>query len=105
MGRFDIYRNPGRTAGTFPYLLDVQSDHVSGLATRLVIPLQSIETFGNVRIPNDLCPIVRIDGNDYFLDTPQLGAIPARELTAFVASASDHQIEIIAALDRVFGGY
>jgi len=105
MARFDVYRNPGKTAHVFPYLLDVQSNHISGLATRIVVPLRALATFAAVAIPADLCPVLELDGQDYFLDTPQLGAIPVRVLGAPVTTVSERQTEIVAALDRVFGGY
>lgn len=105
MARFDIYRNPGKSKLRFPYLLDVQSDFISGLATRVVIPLRAMDAFSSMNPPADLCPVIEVDGKDYFLDTPQLGAIPANELKEYVRSAQGSQFQIMAALDKVFGGY
>ena len=40
MAQFDVYRNPNpATAAAIPYLLDVQSDLLQGLLTRVVVPL------------------------------------------------------------------
>ncbi|WP_396267386.1 CcdB family protein [Ideonella sp.] len=39
MARFDVYANPGSHAKTTPFLVDVQSDLLDGLDTRMVIPL------------------------------------------------------------------
>ena len=40
MTQFTVYRNKNpRSRATFPYLLDVQSDLLDGLQTRVVIPL------------------------------------------------------------------
>jgi len=39
MARFDVYANPGSKSDTTPYLLDVQSDLLDDLETRMVIPL------------------------------------------------------------------
>jgi len=50
MARFDVYANPGIHATTTPYLLDVQSDLLDGLDTRMVIPLRSLKTFPNVKL-------------------------------------------------------
>lgn len=38
MARFDVYANPGSHAKTTPCLLDVQSDLLGGLDSRMVIP-------------------------------------------------------------------
>ena len=105
MARFDIYRNPGRNRAGIPYLIDVQSNVISGLATRIVIPLRTLAAFSALALPDDLFPIITVDGLDHFLDTPQLGAIPLSELKVAVGSAQQHQFAIQTALDRVFGAY
>ena len=48
MARFDVYANPGGHAETTPYLLDVQSDLLDGLDSRMVIPLRSLEHFATL---------------------------------------------------------
>jgi len=105
MARFDIYANPGRNRIGIPYLVDVQNNVISGLATRIVVPLRVLGTFAAVDLPADLCPMIPVDGVDYFLDTAQLGAIPASELKALIGSARDHQFAIQSALDRALGAY
>jgi toxin CcdB len=105
MARFDIYENPGRNKANIPYLVEVQSNVISGLATRIVIPLRHLAGFSKLTLPPDLFPLIVIDGKDYFLDTPQLGAIPSNELKVRIGSAQDYRFEIQAALDRVFGSY
>jgi toxin CcdB len=105
MARFDIYRNPGKNSAAIPYLLEVQSNVISGLATRVVIPLRALAGFAALDLPADLFPPLTIVGVDCFLDTPQLGAIPAKELKTKVSAAIDYQAQIQAALDRFFGAY
>jgi toxin CcdB len=105
MARFDIYDNPGRNKANIPYLVEVQSNVISGLATRIVIPLRDLASFAKLTLPSDLFPLIAIDGKEYLLDTPQLGAIPSSELKVRVGSAQDYRFEIQAALDRVFGSY
>ncbi|WP_408523543.1 CcdB family protein [Paraburkholderia fungorum] len=40
MARFDLYNNPSsRHRAKLPYLLDVRSDHLGDLMSRVVIPL------------------------------------------------------------------
>ena len=40
MSQFDVFKNTGRGKTEIPYVLDVQSDLVSGaLSTRIVVPL------------------------------------------------------------------
>jgi len=105
MARFDIHANPGRNKASIPYLLEVQSNVISGLATRIVIPLRSLAGFAAASLPADLFPVIQVGGTDCFLDTPQMGAIPLAELKDKAGSAVEHQFAIQTALDRVFGAY
>lgn len=58
MPRFDVYLNTGAQAATTPYLLDVQSDLLQGLETRIVVPLRRRDrfpvswTFQETKIPH-----------------------------------------------------
>jgi toxin CcdB len=105
MARFDVYANPGPYAGTTPYLLDVQSNLLDGLDSRMVIPLRRLAHFANVKIPSQLMPLVSIQGEDCLLETPKMGAVPLRILKDRVASLDADQARITAALDFLFQGY
>ena len=105
MARFDVYANPGNHAKTTPYLLDVQSNLLDGLDSRMVIPLRSLKHFPKVKVATQLTPIFKISGKDYLLETPKMGAVPQRVLKSPIASLEDSQAEITAALDFLFHGY
>ena len=105
MARFDVYLNQGRHATTTPYLVDVQSDLLDELDSRVVIPLRSLKHFPNVKLPNRLTPILRIRGNDFLLETPKMGAVLQRVLKSPVTTLAEEQNQIIAALDFLFQGY
>ena len=105
MARFDVYANPGGSATTTPYLMDVQSDLLNGLDTRMVIPLRGLKHFPNVKLSNRLTPIFTIDGEDFLLETPKMGAVPLRVLKTPVTSLTQAQDQITTALDFLFKGY
>ncbi|ARP97307.1 CcdB family protein [Bordetella genomosp. 13] len=105
MARFDVYRNPGAHAATTPFLLDVQSEHLAPLNTRVVVPLRLLDRFPDLRMPQDLMPVFDIDGQQCFLDTPKLAAVPWRELGAPVDSLKAEHDRIVGALDRLFGSF
>jgi toxin CcdB len=105
MARFDVYPNPGAHAHTTPYLLDVQSELLDGLDSRMVIPLRSLEHFAKVKLPTRLTPVLPINGKDYLLETPKMGAVPLRILKNPLASLADKQAEVTGALDFLFQGY
>lgn len=105
MARFDVYANPGDHKLTTPYLLDVQADLLDGLDSRMVIPLRSRDHFPDVKLPSRLTPMFAINGKEYLLEVPKMGAIPKRVLKAPVVSLVAEQVKIISALDFFFQGY
>lgn len=105
MARFDVYANPGAHARTTPYLLDVQSDLLDGLDSRMVIPLRCLEHFPNVTLPARLIPVLRIEGKDYLLETPKMAAVPRKILKTPITSLAAEHTHITAALDFLFQGY
>ena len=52
-----------------------------------------------------LTPVLKVDGRDYLLETPQMGAVPQRILKAPVATLAEEQPRITAALDFLFQVY
>ncbi len=104
MARFDVYANPGSHAATTPYLLDVQSDLLNGLDSRLVIPLRSLKHFPQVKLSAQLTPIFTIEGEACLLETPKMGAVPLRVLRSRVASLAEAQDQVTAAMDFLFQG-
>jgi toxin CcdB len=105
MARFDVYANPGIHATTTPFLLDVQSDLLDGLDTRMVIPLRSLKTFPKVKLSTRLTPLLTVNDEDLLLETPKMAAVPQRILKTPVTSLAGEQEQISAALDFLFQGY
>ncbi len=105
MARFDAYPNPGAHASTTPYLLDVQSDLLDALDSRVVIPLRSLAHFAKVKLPTRLTPVLQVDGKDFLLETPRMGSVPKRVLTISAACLADEQDQITGAMDFLFHGY
>jgi toxin CcdB len=105
MARFDVYRNSSATSDDVPYLLDVQSDVLSALDSRVVVPLRRLDRFPAVKLPTNLSPIVVVDGLECVLETPKLAAVPARILKSPMMSLEAQRFEIGAALDFLFQGF
>ena len=105
MARFDVYDNPGSHANTTPYLLDVQSDLLDGLDTRMVIPLRRLNAFPKVKLSTRLTPVLTVNDEDLLLETPKMGAVPQRILKTPITSVAGEQAQISAALDFLFQGY
>lgn len=105
MARFDVYPNSGPHAADVPYLLDVQSELLQGLETRVVVPLRRRDRFPPANIPERLSPVFEIEGITCLMETPKLAAVPLKLLKAPAASLAQHQHAITGALDFLFHGY
>lgn len=105
MARFDVYLNTGKHAQTTPYLLDVQSDLLDDLDSRVVIPLRRLGDFPQVKLPKRLTPVVVIKEEQYILETPKMGAVPRSILKSPVSTLASEAAVITAALDFLFQGY
>ena len=104
MARFDVYANPdGAERKLIPYFLDVQSDFVKGMNTRVVVPLWKS---GLLEAPlENLNPEFEIAGQRVSMDTPSIGTAPSNSLRRAVDNLSSHQLTIQNALDMLFGSY
>ncbi len=101
MPQFAVHRH--RNAATrirFPLLLDVQTDLLGALGTR-VAPASAATNRSAMQTINPVC---NVDGKPYLLITPQLAGIAAKELGPAIADLSDDRQAIIAALDLLFTG-
>jgi toxin CcdB len=99
MARFDVYRGaPGQG-----YLLDCQTDYLSGLSTRLTVPLFLRERFPQYAAR--LNPVFEVEGSTVVMLTQYASAIETRHLGEHVASLADQQDVIMNALDMLLTGY
>ena len=105
MARFSIYENSGDQAKNTPFLLDVQTDLLSGLDTRVVIPLRKASLYKKVQLPQDLMPIFEIKGSNYALETPKMAAVPRKLLKQEIGSLKGQQHLVMTAIDRLFHGF
>lgn len=104
MTPFSVFRNKNSTSkSAFPLLLDIQSDILSELETRVVIPLAPLEKVKG-KIMNRLMPVLNIEGKVYVLYTAQIAGISKRELGALVGNLSAHRRDILGALDFLVTG-
>ena len=98
----EVHRNAEDETGEIPFLLDVQSDLLSGLETRVVIPLVRRGAFG--RPASRLHPVFSIADEQVVMATHLLAAVRRRFLGAPVASLDDQRDIIIAAIDVLWSG-
>lgn len=99
MARFDVYARPGGAG----YLLDVQADVLSGLNTRLVVPLLPLAEAPEPA--KRLNPVFEIGSEPHVMVTQFLAAVPRALLRSPVSNLADQDSEIMAALDMVLIGF
>ena len=104
MARFDVYANPDPgEQPRIPFFLDVQSDFVQGLHTRIVAPLWAE---GLLTQPaQDLHPILEVHGQRVVMETAALGAVPDSVRRRKVGNLVSQQLAIQNAMDLLFGSY
>ena len=96
MPQFALYRNRNPASRTrFPLLLDIQSDLLEVLATRVVVPASA----ARARSMRTLTPILKFEGKEFLMLTPQVAGIPARELGPVAGDLASDRDKIIAAVD------
>ena len=104
MARFNVFANPDSTERKrIPFFLDVQSDHIKSIHTRVVVPLWRSDVLAD-RLES-LHPEFEEAGQRVVMDTPALGSVPANVLRKAVANLAADQLIILNALDALFGGY
>ena len=96
MARHDVYRGAGA------YLLDCQSDYLSALETRFVVPLLPE---GEVPQVHGLNPVFRVEGERQVMATQLGSSVPARRLRDRVTSLAEQHDLIVDAFDALLTGY
>lgn len=102
--QFDVYANKDRdTNKEFPYLLDIQSDTLKKLATRIVVPLTPSSM---IKFPVKTLHLgITIKGKKYIALFDELASYPAEELAKPVQNIGDYRAEIFEAMDLIIQGY
>jgi toxin CcdB len=97
MPQFDVHK-----AATGELVVDCQSDILSDLPTRYVIPLYDQRESGWSF--SRLTPSIRFDGKSYVLATPVGAAIDVEELSRPLGSIADERYTILNAIDFLLTG-
>jgi toxin CcdB len=104
MARFTVFANPDASERRHtPALLDIQNPFIGHLATRVVIPLRTPQTFG--RRSDRLNPTLSVGSQEWVLDTAAIGVVPADELRKVIGDLRGEHLTIQTDLDALFGGY
>ena len=99
--QYDVYPNPSpRLRDVYPFVVDVQSDLLKALATRMVVPL-AVTQLPAASLPRRLCPVVTVQEQSLMLVPFEAAPLDKRYLKAKVCSIREHANDIVAAMDAV----
>lgn len=101
--QFMVYRNNSNNRA-YPYLLDVQSDIIDELNTRLVIPLFLLDEVSG-RPARRLNPVLNVDGEDFLVMTHEMASVRQSQLGEEVVSLREQRQAIKNALDFLLDGF
>jgi len=107
MAQWDVYVNPSpRARDDLPFVIDVQSDLLSGLATRLVLPFAPAPAGTPLPpgLPRRMSPRFDIAGHEVQLVPTEAGTVDASLLKRRVVSLRPEAHRIVDAYDAVISG-
>jgi toxin CcdB len=105
MAQFDVFPYSGPGAQITPFLVEVQSDLLRDLDTRMVIPLRRRDMFAAQILPTRLTPNFLVQDLACMLETPKMAAVPERILKNSVGSLAGRRDDITGAIDFLIHGY
>jgi toxin CcdB len=101
--QYDVYLNPNpQSKDIYPYVIDIQSDLLTFLKTRLTVPLKSYTS--KVNIPKNLTPIFNVMGEDMLFISFFAQAMDKKHLKKSICSLNQHASEIVTAMDCLVSG-
>lgn len=99
MAKYDVFPNPSGDG----FLLDVQTDLLSDLNTRIVVPL--LPTSNAPKPATRLNPIFDIEGQSVVMVTQFLAAVPIGLLKSSVGNLSEEFDTVTTAVDMLMQGF
>ena len=101
-----VYHNTSASRNEFPYLIELQHEHMSVLPTELVAPVSSPGPVAPPTIPK-LCPQVNIMGIKHIVQIPMMASIRRSILGAEVEPTDCvvDTFEIQACVDLLITGF
>ena len=105
MALFDISINNNRSSkADVPYLMDIQSNSISMLGTRIVVPLRKAADFVDKTISR-IHISIEVKDKVYIAFISEMAAIPTGMIGSTVTNEAIKRTEIIAAIDLLFTGF
>ncbi|MCA0973112.1 CcdB family protein [Halomonas denitrificans] len=103
--QFDVCANPSASTNRmYPYLLDIQSDTLSALATRIVVPLGRAPFLKGEKL-NRTTPKKTFESEESLILILQITSLPISFLNAHIGTLEQMRDGMVAALDLTIVGF
>ena len=101
--QFDVHRNTGKNRIAIPYVVIVQSRYFEKSRRRVVVPLVSADELNKTtHLPASVInPIFSIEGVKVIFNPLEIVSVPVESLGEWVATLTDENDAIIAAMDEL----
>ena len=94
--QYDVYPNPSsRMQDNCPYVMVIQSDLLTALATRMVVPL-AVTSLSATSLPRRLCLVLVVQGQRLMLVPFKSAPLDKRYIKDKVGSAREHMHGLVA---------
>jgi toxin CcdB len=104
VAQFDLHANPVKSQREdIPWCVDIQSDLLAGLSTRLVIPL-ALRKHAPTSSPRRLCPLVLWEGESFVALPQMMAPFRHKDLGTAYGNVRAHGNDLVAAVDAVISG-
>ena len=102
MAQFDVYENLDGNGNVTRLVVDVQTDLLNPLATRVAVPLVS-EAHLTERLQN-LNPLITLNRSTFVLSSAELTCMSVHKLGKLVGNVSAQREDILAAIQFLVAG-
>jgi toxin CcdB len=103
MAQFDLYENKNpQTCEMYPLLLDIQSDILRDLNTRLTVPL-TVAIKSHKSLP--ITPLIEVHSKRYLVMFHLMASYPTNEYGTLIGNLDKYRGELLAAYDFMIQGY
>ena len=105
MAVFTVYANPdSKTQKSIPFLLDIQSELLSLLETRVVVPLY-LKSAAKIHPISRLTPVISFQNKSLVAMVPEMAGVSKRHLGNAVGHLTEVRSEMLAAVDLLLTGF
>ncbi|RJT43590.1 CcdB family protein [Rahnella woolbedingensis] len=103
MDQYAVYENKGGGKAAYPFLLNIHHSSASGFGNTVMVPLVPLARLMDSP-PKKLCPLLKIEHQQYVVMTHMLGGVKSREIGDQVRQLDGEIYEVKNAFDFLLNG-